>query len=164
VLKFFGIPLVGGSDSGGLLLNASGLGGGVGLAIGRAQLFTAPVDKIFVDQLLPFISYKFEKVTSGFNAGSYDLIVGNVLTAFLDVTELLSGSRSGLSAELKKHFGAQRIKDFIPAKSHGLFAYTYRGIDQQTLAEKKLASKLGFVFKKANPILAVLDLPAGFHA
>jgi hypothetical protein len=156
ILTFAGLPLVGGSDSGGILINASGLGGNIGLAVGRSQLRIAAVDTIFSEQLLPFISYKFEKVTSGPNKGSYDLLVGNVLTPFLDVTELLNGSRTGLSAELKKHYGTQVVKDFIPAGS--LAPVVYRGSDELSLAKVTKAAKLGLVFKKTNPIAAILDL------
>jgi RTX calcium-binding nonapeptide repeat (4 copies) len=158
ILTFAGLPLVGGSDEGGIGLSLTNLG--LSGPLNRFIKVGRPLETVYADQILPFITYAFEKQSDG----SYDLLVGNVNTAFLDATEAVFSGRSGLSAELKKHYGAQRIKDFIPAKSHGLFAYTYRGIDQQTLADKKLASKLGLVFKKANPILAILDLPAGCHA
>ena len=148
VLKFFGIPLVGGSDSGGVGLSIAGLGGNVGTAIGLAQLFTHPLKTIYVDQLLPFITYGFSERNQD---GSYDLLVGNVFQGFLDATEALIGGSSGLSGELKKHMGVQVVKDFIPQSLHGIFAYTYFGSDQEKL---KGLGKLGLVFKKTNPISA----------
>ena len=148
-LKFFGLPLVGGSDTGGFGLSLGGLGA-VGTVAGLAQLFKSPVDTIYIDQFLPFMSYKFEKQTQD---GSYDLLVGNVLVAFLDATEAILGTNSGLSGKLKEFFGVQRVKDFIPAKDNGLFAVTYFGTDQSKLAG---LGKLGMVFKKANPIITIL--------
>ena len=159
ILTFFGIPLIGGNDSGGLALNSYGLGANVGLAAGRAQLFDAqknfiPATKvIYVDQLLPFITYGFQAQADG----SYDLHVGNVLTVFLDVTEsLYGGGSSGLSAKLKDHKGAQVVKDFIPSGSPA--PVVYRGEDEFSLAQQGKAGKLGLVFKKSNPIAAILDL------
>ena len=153
ILTFFNFPLVGGADDGGAGFNLT-LFGKVGTVVGLVQIFTKPIDTIYIDEFLPFITYKFDKQADG----SYDLLVGNVLTAFLDAVEYLIGSNatSGLSAALKKYFGAQRIKDFIPVKDKGVFAYTYRGTDTKLLADEGRAGKLGMVFKKANPIAAIL--------
>src|SRR5262249_39648089 len=147
-LKFFGFPLVGGSDDGGVALSLGGLGQ-VGTVVGLAQLFTKPVDTIYVDQFLPFMTYKFERQKDG----SYDLLIGNVLTAFLGATAALIGGDGGLGAKLKDFFGVMRVKDFIPAKDDGIFAYTYLG--SQQLALQGLG-KLGLVFKKANPITTIM--------
>ena len=148
IITFFGIPLVGGADNGGIALSLAGFGL-VGAAIGAAQTFVRPVDTIYVDQFLPFLTYKFEEQSDG----SYDLLIGNVLTAFLDATEAVLGTNSGLSGKLKNYLGVERVKDYIPIKQDGIFAYSYGGVYQAALQG---LGKLGLVFEKSNPIYAIL--------
>lgn len=151
-LSFFGIPLVGASDDGGMMLSVSGLFAGIGQTIGLAQIYKPAIDTIYVDTMLPFLTYKFDKQRDG----SYDLLIGNVAQAFLDATEALIGSTQ-LGSALKRYVGYQRIKGFVPAQDHGVFAYTYRGTDDKKLEEAGKHGKLDMVFNKTNPITAILS-------
>ena len=153
IITFFGLPLVGGTDNGGVGLSLAAFGL-VGDAIAAAQIFQLPINTVYVDQFLPFITYKFVEETSGANAGSYDLVIGNVLTAFLDATEaVIGGDASSLDAGLQKYAGVQVVKDFVPVIADGRPPGSYTGAGQFT-AE----GKLGLVFKKTNPIQIILDL------
>jgi hypothetical protein len=153
IITFFGIPLVGGTDNGGVGLSLAGFGL-VGDAIAAAQIFKAPINSIYVDQFLPFITYKFVEETSGPNAGAYDLVIGNVFQGFLDATEaVLGGSGSSLDAALRQYIGVQVVKDFVPAMDDGRPPGSYTGLGQFTAQ-----GKLGLVFKKTNPIQIILDL------
>ena len=58
IITFFGIPLVGGTDNGGVGLSLASFGL-IGDAIAAAQIFKAPINTIYVDQFLPFITYSF---------------------------------------------------------------------------------------------------------
>ena len=133
-----------------LSLVAFGLGAP---SFGIVQLLVPPVHSIYVDQFLPFITYGFKYQS---DSQSYDLKVGNVLQAFLDATEFVLGSNSGLSKALKKYEGVMTVKYFIPKKdSNGnfpAFAYSYFGYNQAALTSQ---GKLNIVFKKANSIVAI---------
>ena len=151
IIEFFGIPLVGGDDNGGVVLSLPGLTG-IGTAIAAAQIFSLPINTVYVDQFLPFITYSFEEETTGDNKGAYDLKIGNVLQDFLDATEeVLGGDPTGLSAALKKYVGVMTVKDFIPKMDDGRPPGSYDGASQ-FLAH----GKLGLVFKKTNPVYAIL--------
>ena len=143
VLTFFGIPLVGGNDSGGLYLSfqPTGLfGGTAGGFAGLAQLAIKPEDTLYFDAFLPFINYKFEKQADG----SYDLLVGNVLGVF---TNFLTAEDKHLSKKLQDAYGVQRVKQ-------GKFATSYFAPGQ--FAE----SSLNLVFKKSNGLSALAEIVA----
>ncbi len=150
IITFYGVPLTGRTDNGGVVLSLAGLGL-VGTAIATAQIFKSPLDTVYVDQFLPFIDYKFVKQPDG----SYDLLIGNTLADFVDATEAALGFNTGLSATLKKHLGFMTVKDFIPVKDDGRPVGSYGGLDQAAL---KGLGKLGLVFEKSNPIYAILAL------
>jgi hypothetical protein len=132
ILTFFGIPLVGGDSSGGIALSTQALGL-VGIAIGAAQDFKSPIDTIYFDEILPFITYAF-KVNS---EGHLDLYVGNVFSKIF----------SGVGATANNpDAGTMVIKNFDLVGS-------YFGFD---LLDKTGKGTLGMVFKKANPIIDIL--------
>ncbi|WP_244593369.1 hypothetical protein [Rhodoblastus acidophilus] len=158
ILTFFGIPLTNPVDNGGALLSLAGFGLG-GMVFGASQIYKKPIDTLYCDEILPFITYSFKKQDDG----SYDLLVSNVLTSFLDALDALAGGNSssgagGLSAALKNHQGYQTIKDYIPAKAKGDVPAVYSWIENQYLATNSMAGKLGMVFKKTNPIDALLAM------
>ena len=155
ILTFFGIPLVNPTDNGGIVL-ATGFAGLGPPVVGLAQLFTRPIDTLYVDEFLPFITYSFKRAADG----SYDLIVSDILTAFLDATDALTGGSAGqsLSKALRPFLGKQVIKDYIAAKDDGAVPVTYFGFQDLSLAANSLVGKLGMVFKKTNPIAAILSL------
>lgn len=156
ILTFFGIPLVNPVDNGGVVLSLAGHGL-AGSVIGFAQIFTSPINTLYNDAILPFITYSFKKQ----NDGSYDLIVSDMLTAFLDATDaLLGGGKAAgqLSSALQKYLGHMTVKDYIPTKNHGQVPVTYFGVDDLYAASTNRVGKLGIVFKKTNPIAAILSL------
>ena len=131
VLKFFGIPLVGGDSGGGVTLNALSFGlAGLGASV--AQGSKAPASQIFVDFFLPFITYSFERKN-----GHLDMLVGNVFE------RIFSGF--GQTAENTAK-GVMRVENV-----DAWFSYT--GSAQSSLAHK---GSLGMAFKVVNPIWDIL--------
>ena len=141
-LKFFGLPLVGGDTSGGIALQLLGgpIGGLAGVAIGAAQTFTPIFDAWYFDYIMPAIQYKMD-----FSKGRHDLLVINV---FAELTAMV-GSLVGQTIA-NPDAGVMRIRNFD-------FIGSYDPFNQLALSlDKKQYGTFGMVFKKANPIWAVL--------
>ena len=133
-LKFYGVPLVGGDTSGSISMQlwagpASGL---VSSAIGAAQMFVRPKDSFYFDNLMPWIQYKMD-----LTKGRQDMLVINVFDT------LWNGLFDAIP---NPDAGVMRIKNFD-------FVGSYTGWTQSSLANE---GTFGMVFKKANPIWAVL--------
>jgi hypothetical protein len=140
VLKFFGIPLVGGDSGGGVTISLATAG--LSQTAGSVQTGKSIYSTVFVDEFLPFITYKLDYVD-----GHIDLLVANVFSAFLDAASaILGGSNSNLDKLIKQDLGIMRIKNFD-------FVASYYGSQQEGLAGH---GTLGMVFKLANPIYAIL--------
>ncbi|HEY0312887.1 MAG TPA: hypothetical protein VGC56_10380 [Allosphingosinicella sp.] len=147
-LFFFGIPLIGGNDTGGMVGTIfSGLTGGLATgALALAQGRTKASQTVYTDDILPFITYKM--VANAY--GGYDLHVSNILTAFVDAFEALTGDdESGLDQTLKRYLGTMSIEDFVSPKDAAANNLPV-AIGGANLAALK-PGKLGLTFKKTDP-------------
>lgn len=144
VLKFFGMPLVGGDSSGGLALQLLGgpAGGLLGVAIGASQTYKSPEDTIYFDDLFSFINYKMD-----YTHGRHDMLVINAFEELFNLTfQALGGTVPDFNA------GYMRIKGFD-------FVGSYTGQAQIALTNSTNYDDHGtfnMLFKKANPIWEVL--------
>ncbi len=115
-----------------------------GVAIGAAQTFTPARDAYYFDTLFSFMIYKMD-----YTHGRHDMLVVN------ELQQLLFSAYGGGAPNVD--FGVMRIKNFDFVGSYtGFQQLELTNTSDNELEAQGLKGTMGMVFKKANPIWAVL--------
>ncbi|CZF77825.1 calcium-binding protein [Grimontia marina] len=140
-LKFFGFPLVGGTNDipalyGGFSVANSLLGGATALAT-----YTSP---IYFDNFLPFITYTYD---------GENLYVTNLLQLFSDaIDEDIPNTHNGHSNE-----GSLVIQDY---QSPGAAVFSSAFFDESGGIRDEAIGDMGMIFKNANPYFSLVSMIA----